>query len=127
MQGRDVDRRVGGLPPGREHVGGAGQQLFAPGADLVRVELEALGQLPQGGIALQRGEGDLGLEGGGVIATGTTGHEDSWKVSERSLGEPACLHSPLFREPGPRLETFARTHVRDFIQRLLRRRQVHTA
>ncbi len=69
----------------------------------MRVELEALGELGQRGIAFQRGECDLGLEGGGVIPTGTTWHEGPGEVSERFLGKPACLPSVLSEEPGPLL------------------------
>ena len=103
MERRHVDGRGGGLAAGREDLHGAGEQLLAPLADLVGVELEALGELGQGGIAFQRGECDLGLEGGGVIPTGTTGHVGSSEVSERSLRKPVCLQSVLSEEPGPLL------------------------
>ncbi len=81
MQGRDIDRRIGGLAAEGEDSGGAGEQLLPPLADLVRMEFEALGELGQGGIAFQRREVDRSLEGGGVIPTGTTGNEGSNEVS----------------------------------------------
>lgn len=89
MQRRDIDGRVGGFAAGREDVDGAGEQLLAPLADLMGMQLEAFRELGQRGIAFQRGECDLGLEGGRVIPTGTTGHGGSSEVSERSLREPA--------------------------------------
>ena len=76
------------------------------------VELEALGKLGQGGIAFQRRECDLGLEGGGVIPTGTTGHGGSGEVSERSLRKPACLQSMLSEQPGPLLVMRTMTSMR---------------
>ena len=39
----------------------------------MRVDVEALGELGVRGIALEGRERDLGLEGGAVIRTGTTG------------------------------------------------------
>lgn len=107
MQRRHIDGRLGGLPPGGEDLDGASEQLFAPLADLVSVELEAFRELGERGIAFQRGERHLSLEGWGVIPTGTAGHEGSREVSERSLREPACLQSVLSEEPGPLLFLFA--------------------
>ena len=77
VEHRHIDGWGGGWAAGREDLDGAGEQLLAPRADLVRVELEALGELGQRGIAFQRGERHLGLEGGGVIPTGTTGQDGS--------------------------------------------------
>ena len=83
--------------------GAAGEQLLVPLADLVGVELEALGELSPRGIAVQRGERHLGLAGGGVIPAGTTGHGGSEAVSERSLRKPTGVQRALSELPGPLL------------------------
>ena len=103
MEGGHIDRRIGGRAASREDLDGADQQLLAPLANLVGMELETLGELGQRDIAFQCREGDFGLEGRGVIATGTTGHDGSGEVSERSLRKPACLQSVLSEGPGPLL------------------------
>ena len=61
-------------PPFGEHRGGATQQLFAPLADLVRMHIEALGQLGEGGLAFHGRQSDLRFERRRVVPTGTTGH-----------------------------------------------------
>ena len=56
----------------------------------MRVDVEALGELGERGIALEGRERDLGLEGGAVIATETTGHEGSGS-SERKIARESRL------------------------------------
>ena len=103
MERGDIDRWIGRRAARGKDLGGASEPLLPPLTDLGGMQLEALAELRQGGIASQCREGDLGLEGGGVIPTGTTGDEGSNEMSERSVGKPARLHSALFRLPEPLL------------------------
>lgn len=61
-----------------------------PGADLLRVDVEARGELGERGIAREGREGDLGPEGGADIATGTTRLEGSER-SERKIARESRL------------------------------------
>jgi hypothetical protein len=73
VQRLHVDRQLDGTPLGEDR-GGAAQQLLAPLADLVRMHIEALGQLGERGLAFHGRQSDLGFERRRVVTTGTTGH-----------------------------------------------------
>ena len=90
MEGGDIDRRRGRRAPEGEDVGRAREQLLAPRTDLMRVDVEALGEFGERGIALDGRERDLGLEGGAGMATGTTGLEGSGS-SERKIARASRL------------------------------------
>ena len=60
MEGRDLPLRQVRGPLGKDG-GGAGQELLTPLANLVRMPIEALGQLGQRGLTSDGGESDLGL------------------------------------------------------------------
>ncbi len=84
MEGLDIDGRVERPPLGKDG-GGAGQELLAPLANLVRMHIEALGQLGQRRLASDGGESDFGLEGRGVITTRTTRHRAGSGIEGRKI------------------------------------------
>ena len=107
VEGLDIHRPVERAPLS-EHRGRAGQELLPPLANLGRMDIEALGQLRQRGLASHGGKGDLGLEGRGVITTGTTGQRMGSRIEGRKIvrgarlsSYPTCseLRSHLFAEP----------------------------
>ena len=67
------------------------RESLAPLANLMRMHIEALGQLRERGLAFHGREGDLRFERWRVVTTGTTGHrEGSESMDERSSVEPTC-------------------------------------
>jgi hypothetical protein len=56
VERRHVNGRIGGLAAGREDLDGTGEQLLAPLADLMGLELKALGKLgPRRGCCQKNG------------------------------------------------------------------------
>lgn len=67
------------------------------------VQIEALGQLDQRGIAADGREGDLGLEGGDMVTTGSTGHGKGSEAEGRKIVRGARLSTPWPRSPANRM------------------------
>ena len=90
MQRLHVDRGIGGGASLAKDFRGAREELVLPRRDLGWMHIEALRQLGDGAFVSDRREGDLGLEGRGMIAARTSGNGAVLlSVSEISLGEPA--------------------------------------
>jgi hypothetical protein len=88
------------LSGGRKELHRPFRELALPLRDLIRVDVELLGQLRQGAVAFQRGEGHLGLERGGMIPSGTfhpllsVGDGTPSRLIEQSFHVRAC---PIIR------------------------------
>ena len=134
MRGLLVDRRLGPPATVREHVRGAGESLVLPRGDLRRKHIKALRRFGERAITLHGGEGDLGLEGGDMIPTGTFRDQELLgKGRTCRPGSPPVHSSHLFRKPGPLLLLLRRaarnltptagTRPRRWQQALIRRRR----
>ena len=71
VQGLDINGRFRAPTAFGEHVGGTGKQLVLPRGHLRGMQIKALRQIGERAIAFDGGEGDLGLEGRGMVPTGT--------------------------------------------------------